>query len=429
MERVRVEDHVRGQRDRDQPHGGDHPDDIAGDVSEGRTKRRQDQRELRDLRNGQPRQEGYPCPVAHRPHDDHHDQRIADQHEQREDHRRPDEGADLTEVEPGSQIEEEEQEQKIAQRHQPSADRFPEARLRQRQTAEERPNLGAETERLPGCRQRHRPRDGEQHEQLRRSREPLHEPGQHPAHQRREDDEQGDTATGDREDAAKGRIICGPADGAETDHHQYDDDVLHDQEADRDPAVQIVDLLLVGEQLDNDDRAGEGERDRDVQRRKPLEAERAGDQVADHRGERDLSKTGGQRHRTGGADVMQIELEANDEQQERDSDLRQQTDRLSRRHDAEHGWAGEHADADQADDEWLAEERAECTDCGGDGQDERHLLEQRMGLGHARAGRRRGTAAEIRAARARGTRRPCAPALRRAKRPAGNPAPAAPSRC
>ena len=50
-------------------------------------------------------------------------------------------------------------------------------------------------------------------------------------------------------------------------------EVLHDQETERDPAVQRPDLALVGQQLDDDDRAGKRQRDRDVDSRHRIEPE------------------------------------------------------------------------------------------------------------------------------------------------------------
>jgi hypothetical protein len=67
------------------------------------------------------------------------------------------------------------------------------------------------------------------------------------------------------------RIAPAPASSAladpdrrQHDHREHDDQVLDDQEAERDAAVEAVDLALVGEQLDDDDGARKGERDRDI---------------------------------------------------------------------------------------------------------------------------------------------------------------------
>ena len=49
--------------------------------------------------------------------------------------------------------------------------------------------------------------------------------------------------------------LCRPdPDGRQHDHRQHDDDVLPDQKAKCDLAVQAVDLALVRKQLDDDDR-------------------------------------------------------------------------------------------------------------------------------------------------------------------------------
>ena len=63
------------------------------------------------------------------------------------------------------------------------------------------------------------------------------------------------------------------------DHHQ----VLHDQDAHRDPAVQLVDLATVRQQLDDDDRARERQRHRDVGGGHDLQAEQQREAEAERR--------------------------------------------------------------------------------------------------------------------------------------------------
>jgi hypothetical protein len=129
-------------------------------------------------------------------------------------------------------------------------------------------------------------------------------------------------------------------------HRHHHGEVLHDQEAHRDAAVQAVELALVGQQLDDDDGAGEGERHRDVQRLDPVAPECEHDAEADDDGEGELAEAGGQRHRPEVAHMVQVELETDDEQQHRDTHLRQQVDLVVRRHQVQHARAGDDADHD-----------------------------------------------------------------------------------
>jgi hypothetical protein len=130
---------------------------------------------------------------------------------------------------------------------------------------------------------------------------------------------------------ASRRPIRRPAAGAErgeADHREDDRDVLHDQEPDRDAPVQRVDLALVREQLDDDDRAREGERDGDVGGRERRQAQRHGDPkpITDVKTTwpMPVASATGPSVRI----ICHVELEADDEQQQRDADAGEQLDLL-----------------------------------------------------------------------------------------------------
>ena len=103
------------------------------------------------------------------------------------------------------------------------------------------------------------------------------------------------------------RVAAG-AERAHRHHRHHHGDVLHDQEADRDAPVQGIQLALVGEQLDDDDGAREGQRDGDVERLDQVLTERQDEQKAEDDGEGELAQAGRQRHLADVAHAREIEL-------------------------------------------------------------------------------------------------------------------------
>lgn len=152
-------------------------------------------------------------------------------------------------------------------------------------------------------------------------------------------------------------MTCSRSSGSQSSSRdrQHHRDILHDQEAHRDATVQRINFALVGEQLDNDDGAGKGQRDGDVQRRQVRHAEGQRNQIAEYGGENDLSDAGRQRHRPQVLDQVQVELQPHHEQQQRHADLRQQINLVVRRHPAEHGRAGHDPHRDERHDQRLAQ--------------------------------------------------------------------------
>ena len=107
-------------------------------------------------------------------------------------------------------------------------------------------------------------------------------------------------------------------------------------------------------------------------------AERQPDQIAEQRCERDLAEARQQRHRTERADQLDIKLDADEEQQYRDTKFRQQVDLRVRPHNVECGRAGDQSDCNETDDEWLTEDNAQEADHGSHHQEHRNLSEWRM---------------------------------------------------
>lgn len=197
---------------------------------------RQDERELGDLRNGKTCQEAHPHRVAHHGHDRDDDQRVSDQHECREDHSLGDLSGGVGELQSRAEVEEEEQQQEVAQTDQPRAQRVANRCAGQRDPRQECSHLGAETE--PFAQGGHRSGVGhpEEHEQFLGARDQGKQPGQHePGHQP-DPGEQSDPLEQNQRDPDPEVVAGVLAEGGERDHHQHDDDVLHDQEAHRDRA-------------------------------------------------------------------------------------------------------------------------------------------------------------------------------------------------
>jgi hypothetical protein len=133
---------------------------------------------------------------------------------------------------------------------------------------------------------------------------------------------------------------------------------------------------LVREQLDDDDGAREGERHGDVERLHHALAHERDEREAHEDGEGELAEAGGERHRADMAHVMQVELEADDEQQHRDADLRQQVDLVVGLHQAEAGGPHGDTDHDVGDQHRLAQAHGDRAGEGRDDEQQRELAER-----------------------------------------------------
>jgi hypothetical protein len=74
----------------------------------------------------------------------------------------------------------------------------------------------------------------------------------------------------------------------------------------------------------------------------------------------------GQRHRADPPDLVNVELQADKEEQHGDADLSQQVDLRLHRHEAQHRGAGRDADQDEGDDQRLAQEETDRASDRGD---------------------------------------------------------------
>ena len=119
VEGMRIEDHVGRQCDGDQTDQRGQPQRTTADMAKRDAHGDDDNRKLADLRDRQTAEKAGALAIAHVAHDGHDDQRVADQHEQRQHQRRPDLAAEGREVELGAQVDEEEQQQEVADAGQP----------------------------------------------------------------------------------------------------------------------------------------------------------------------------------------------------------------------------------------------------------------------------------------------------------------------
>jgi hypothetical protein len=317
---------------------------------------------------------------AHIAHDGEHDERIADKHEEGEDHGRADMGAEFAEIERHAQRDEEEEKQEVAQGGEPGGDRLAVARRGERDAGEQPAQLLAEAREFADGGKDGGHGDGEAEQELGRAGHALGQRIGDIAHEDDDEDEQREARAeheGDVGDAALARRA--DSDGRQGDHGQHDDEVLHDEETQRDLAVQRIDLALVGEELHDDDGGGEGERDGDVEALHRAEAERQADQEAEHRGEGDLAEAGHQRDDAQRADQIHVELDADEEEQNRDAELGQELDLLPGLDDVEDRRSRDQPDRDEGHDQRLAQEHADKADGGGKEEQERDFRKHAMG--------------------------------------------------
>ena len=234
--------------------------------------------------------------------------------------------AEYREVERRAKRDEEEQKQEVAQGGEPRGDRLAKRGGGQRNARQQPAQLLAEAEVMASRRQKCGPADGEGHQQFRGPRQPL---DQRIGGIANEDDDEGQHRhpeaddTQDIDDRALPLCRRADADGREHDHRQHHDDILHDQEAQRDPAMQRVDLALVRQKFHDDDRGGKRERYGHVDRGARIEPERQRDQESENRREDDLTQPRHQRHGAKRADEVEVEFQAHEEQQHGDAEFRQ----------------------------------------------------------------------------------------------------------
>jgi hypothetical protein len=106
-------------------------------------------------------------------------------------------------------------------------------------------------------------------------------------------------------------------------HHEDEDgeQILHDEPADGDVSGRCMELAVVREDADQDDSAGDGERDPEDDRARPLPAKQAGDAGAQHRSDGALRDRAWDRDSAHGEQLLEMELQADPEHQQDDADF------------------------------------------------------------------------------------------------------------
>ncbi len=140
-----------------------------------------------------------------------------------------------------------------------------------------------------------------------------------------------------------------------------------------------VQLVFVREQLDDDDGAGKGQRHGDVDRLHGALAHQQREREAEDDGEGQLPEPRGQRHRPDIADMREVELESDHEQQHGDADLGQQMDLFGGVDRAKHRRAKQNADHDVGNQQRLAQAHGNRPDHRGNDQQQGEFGEGAVG--------------------------------------------------
>jgi hypothetical protein len=138
--------------------------------------------------------------------------------------------------------------------------------------------------------------------------------------------------------------------------------------------VQRVDLPLVGEQLHDDDRAGEAKAQGDEQRRHRRQAQGKAEPHAHQGGEQDLAEAGDQSHGPHRTDQAHVEPEAHQKQEHGDADAGEQLQLAATGSPAQSRRPHQDAGEDVADDQRLAEFQGYYADHARQHQDRRQLV-------------------------------------------------------
>ncbi len=297
-------------------------------MPDGEPQRRHDERKLADLSHGEPRLESGAAAIPHCPHDYQHDNGIAHQHEQGKYGRRSQLGSHGRPIQPCPEVNKEKQQQKVPEGVKPHADGIPVIGGGKGYAREKSAHLLAESKHLTGGSQQYRPRDGKQQKQLLGLGKAMREPWNHVFHQQADGRQKPDSLDHDEHGGGKHRVLLGHAGTECGQGNQGRDgrDILNDQKPDGDLAVERIDLVFVGKQLDNNNGAGKSQRHSNIGGMNRLHAECQRDQKTDRGGKDNLAEPGCQCDRSGGADQVQIELESDDKQQKGDADFGQQFD-------------------------------------------------------------------------------------------------------
>ena len=144
--------------------------------------------------------------------------------------------------------------------------------------------------------------------------------------------------------------------GRQQDHQGHHDEVLRDQDADHDPARQRPHAALVHQGLEADHRAAERNQRPEPDRHHPGPAEQAAERGAEQDRQRHLDRRPDEGNPPDRLELLERELQAEGEQQERDADLGQQLDVVGVGDGpANRVRTDEHAGQDVAEDQRLAQ--------------------------------------------------------------------------
>ena len=339
-------------------------------MSEAQAESGHDEGEFRYLGHGQAGQKPGAAAIAHEAHDDQHDDGVADQHESGEEDRRTNLGADRRPVQAGTQVDEEKQQQKIPQGGEASADGIPKRRGSQGNPGQKSPDLLAEPEHFAAGAEQHRPGDGKQDEQLLGLSQALQQRRQHITHEQGHQHQHAHAFDENQQGRLQHRNVSrhAAAEGGQYDQSQYGGNILHDEKTDGDLAVQGIDLLLVGEQFDDDDGTGKGQGHGHVGGMQPRQAQPQGQHQADGGGKENLPHTRGHGDGAGGTNQVQIQFQADDEQQQGNAHVGQQGDLFMAGDDAQHRRPRQNAGSQKHDDQGLAQLLADHAQQGGQTQ-------------------------------------------------------------
>ena len=155
---------------------------------------------------------------------------------------------------------------------------------------------------------------------------------------------------------AKAYLTIGLAECGKTDHDKHHHDILDNQKADRDAAVQGINLALVGEQLDDNDGAGKSQRYRNIDSRHVRQTEQQGKQVPYNRGKDNLTETRSECYRPDCSNDMQVQFQADHKQQQGDAEAGEQLDLAALGNQFQPGRADQNANRNEGDDQRLAQQ-------------------------------------------------------------------------
>jgi hypothetical protein len=274
-----------------QPHGGE------------------DERELADLRDRDAGQERRALRVAESGDDPDEDERVSDQDEERQHESFEPVGSGVGELHLRPERHEEHRDEERHQGMRAPPQVVCEPELRNRQPCQERADLGRQIERVGRDHQPEAPGQAPDEQRAGRGGGPAEDRGQKKtASHERCNQEQPHSAEGAGEangDAARAHRIREPRPGKEREHHD-DDDVLDEEDADRDLPVERVQLVLLVEELHHHGGAAERERRRDEHRLDHLEPQHQTEPESDHRGEGDLPEARRDRYLADLADAARL---------------------------------------------------------------------------------------------------------------------------